>query len=84
MRDTTTGSAKYIFFWKMLKKTIEYFLKFLFLFQSTILPVNNFNNFIQRAASAGQAVADHVVQFLSTLLIVCSFTNIVVLVNNGK
>ena len=29
------------FFWKMLKKTTEYFLKFLFLFESTILPVNN-------------------------------------------
>ena len=29
------------FFWKMLKKTTEYFLKFLILFGSTILPVNN-------------------------------------------
>ena len=29
------------FFWKMLKKTTEYFLKLLFLFESTILPFNN-------------------------------------------
>ena len=31
------GSAKYLFFWE----TAEYFLKFLFLFESTILSVNN-------------------------------------------
>ena len=41
----------------MLKKTPEYFSKFLFLFENTILPVNNENNFIQMAASAGDAEA---------------------------
>ena len=36
------GSAKYLFFLEhALKKTSEYFLKFFFLFESTILPVNN-------------------------------------------
>ena len=34
------GSTKYLFYGKCFKKTTEYFLKF-FLFQSTILPVNN-------------------------------------------
>ena len=35
-------SAKIPFFWKILKKkSTEYFLKFLFLFESTILPANN-------------------------------------------
>ena len=38
----------------LLKKTTEYFLKFLSLFESTNLPVNNF---IQMAASAGHVVA---------------------------
>ena len=38
------GSAKYLlFFENALKKATEYFLKFLFLFESTILPVNNGN-----------------------------------------
>ena len=46
------GSPNTSFFWKMLKKTTEYFLKFLFLFESTIQ-----NNFIQMAVSAGHAVA---------------------------
>ena len=32
------GFAKYLFFWK---KTTKYFLKFLFLFESTILALNN-------------------------------------------
>ena len=36
-----TGSAKYLFFEYTLKKTTEYFLKFLFLFESTVLPLNN-------------------------------------------
>ena len=37
-----TGTAKYPFsFGKRLKKSTEYFLKFLLLFVSTILPVNN-------------------------------------------
>ena len=41
-----------------LKKTTEYFLKFLFLFESTILPsLIMENNFIQMAASAGHVVA---------------------------
>ena len=37
----STGSAKYLFLENDLKKTTEYFLKFLFLFENTILPVNN-------------------------------------------
>ena len=41
-----------------LKKTTEYFLKFLFLFESTILPVNNENNFIQMIASAVHTVSN--------------------------
>ena len=32
---------KYLFFGKYFKKTSEYFLKFLFLFEITMLPVNN-------------------------------------------
>ena len=37
-----TGSDKYLFFGKCFKKkTTEYLLKFVFLFESTILPVNN-------------------------------------------
>ena len=36
-----TGSAKYLFFGKCFKKTTEYFLKFLFSLESTILSVNN-------------------------------------------
>ena len=36
-----TGSGKYLFLENALKKTTEYFLKFLFLFESTILPFNN-------------------------------------------
>ena len=36
-----TGSGKYIFFENALKETTEYSLKFLFSFESTILPVNN-------------------------------------------
>ena len=39
------GSAKYRFFENGLKKTTEYFRKFLFLFESTILPVNNGKEF---------------------------------------
>ena len=37
------GSAKHLFFFfeKCFKKTTEVFLKFLFLFESTILPFNN-------------------------------------------
>ena len=40
-----------------LKKTTEYFFKLLFLFENTILPVNNGKKCIQRAESAGHAVA---------------------------
>ena len=36
-----TGSAKYLFFGKCFKKNTEYFLEFIFLFECTILPVNN-------------------------------------------
>ena len=40
--ETNTRSCKYLFFGKCFKKkTTEYFLKFLFLFESTILPINN-------------------------------------------
>ena len=35
------GSANTFFLENTLKKTTEYFLKFLFLFESTIIPVNN-------------------------------------------
>ena len=54
-----TRSTKYFFILEnALKKTTEYFLKFRFLFESTILlPVNNEKNFIQMAGSAGHAVA---------------------------
>ena len=38
----TTGPPNtFFFFWKILKRTYEYFLKFGFFFESTILPVNN-------------------------------------------
>ena len=44
-------------FWKMLKKkTTEYFLKLLFLFESTSFQLIMENNFIQMAASPGRAV----------------------------
>ena len=53
-----TGSAKYLFLENALKKTTEYFLKFLFLFESTILlRLIMENNFFQMAASTGHAVA---------------------------
>ena len=54
------GSAKYLFFFffeNALKKTTEYFLKFLFFYlkvQASRLTMEN--NFIQMAASAGHAV----------------------------
>ena len=39
---STIGSVKYLFFLKMLKKKLlNIFLKFLFLFESTMLPLNN-------------------------------------------
>ena len=41
-----TESAKYLFFGKCFKNTIEYFLKFLFLFESTILAVNTYLHII--------------------------------------
>ena len=41
-RKEYKGFANYLFFGKCLrKKATEYFLKFLFLFESTILAVNN-------------------------------------------
>ena len=64
---THIGFAKYLFLENALKKTTEYFLKFLFFFESTILPVNNG----QMAASAGHAAA-YTIGFLSTLSIACS------------
>ena len=35
------GSAKYLFLENVLKKITEYFLKFLFLFENTILLIND-------------------------------------------
>ena len=40
------------FFWKMLWKNTEYFLKFRFLFESTILPVKNGKQFHSNGKSA--------------------------------
>ena len=37
----SNGSTNTFFLENALKKTTEYFLKFLFLFESTILPINN-------------------------------------------
>ena len=37
----SAGSETYFFLENALKKSTEYFLKFLFLFESTILPVNS-------------------------------------------
>ena len=56
------GSPNTVFFWNALKKTTEYFLKFLFLFEITILPVNKRKYFHLNSC----------LQFLSTLSIVCS------------
>ena len=55
----TIGYTKYLFvFGKCFKKkTTEYFLKFLFLFESTTHPEIMENNFIQMAALVGHAVA---------------------------
>ena len=39
------------------KKSTEYFLQLLFLFENTILPVNNRKYFIQMAVSTGHALA---------------------------
>ena len=79
------GSAKYFFFLeKCLKKTTEYFLKFLFFY----LKVQSFrlimeNNFIQMAATAGHAVAytfgpiiKHIIDCVQ-LYFTNGFTNIV-------
>ena len=39
--ENTGSSKKLLFFLNALKKTTEYFLNFLLLFESTILPLNN-------------------------------------------
>ena len=66
-----------------LKKTTEHFLKFLFLFESPILPVNNGKYFHSMAASAGHAVAytigpifKHIIDCVQRYFI-NGFTNIV-------
>ena len=66
-----------------LKKTTEYFLKFLFLFESTSFRLIMENNFIQMAASAGLAVAHiigpifkHIIDSVQ-LYFTNGFTNIV-------
>ena len=50
------GSPNKNEFENVLKQLLYIFSNFFFLIQSTILPVNNGNNFIQMAASAGHAV----------------------------
>ena len=76
--EYSNGSAKYLFL-----ETTEYFLKFIFLFESTNLPVNNGKNFFQMAASAGHAVAytigpifNHIIDCVQ-LYFTNGFTNIV-------
>ena len=51
------GSTKYLLLENSLKKTIEDFLKFLFLFESLSFRLVLENNFIHMAASAGYAIA---------------------------
>ena len=78
------GSVKYPFLENTLKKkTTEYFLKFLFLFESTILTVNNGKEFHQMAASAVHAVVytigpicKHIINCVQ-LYFTNGFTNIV-------
>ena len=70
----------FFFFENALKKTTGYLLKFLFLFESKI--IDNENNFIQMAASAGHVVAytvglifKHIINYVQ-LYFTKSFTNI--------
>ena len=73
----------FIFFLEnALRKIYWIFLKFLFLFESTNLSVNNGKNFIQMAASAGHAVANtidpifkHIIDCVQ-LYFINGFTNI--------
>ena len=52
-----TGSAKYLFFWKMLKKILlNIFLNFFFYLKVQSFRLIMENNFIQMAASAGHGV----------------------------
>ena len=57
----------FFFLESALKKTTEYFLKFIFLFESTSFRLIMENNFIQMATSGGHAVAYTTVQFLTAL-----------------
>ena len=62
-KDSSNSSVNYrvrlipLFLENALKKTTEYYLKFLFLFKVQSFRLIMENNFIQRAASASQAVA---------------------------
>ena len=62
----------FFFLENALKKTTEYFLKFLFYLKVQSFRLIMENNFIQMAASAGHAVACNA-QFLSTLSNMCRF-----------
>ena len=79
-------SLKYLFFLENALKKFEYFLKFLFLFESTIPRLVMENNFILMAASAGHAVGytnvptfKHIIDCMP-LYFTNGFTNIVVAV----
>ena len=54
---STTGSAKYLFLWKTLKKLLNIFSNFFFYLKVQSFRLTMENNFIQMAASAGHAVA---------------------------
>ena len=69
------GSAKYLLFGKCLKKAAEYFLKFLFLFESTILPVNNGKQF-HSVAYMISPIFKHIIDCVQ-LYFTYGFTNIV-------
>ena len=80
----TIGSAKYLLFLQILKKTTEYFLKFLFLiWKYNPSGFRMENNFIQMAASAFHEVAytigpnfSHIIDYVQ-LYFTNGFTNIV-------
>ena len=70
LNHSSIGSAKYLFFGKCFKETTEYYLKFLFLFKSIILPVNKGKiKWLHRLAMQQPTRS---VQFLNTLSIVCN------------
>ena len=56
--NTSTGSAKFLFFWKMLKKKLlNIFSNFFFYLKGKSFRLIMENNFIQKGASAGHTVA---------------------------